>query len=64
MGYGRCCVLSFILQDGSLVANEMAPRPHNSRALHANARLTSQFEQQVRAMAGLPLARAFSIARR
>ena len=52
---GVLCVEFFILQDGSLVANEMAPRPHNSGHYTQNANLTSQFEQQVRAMTGLPL---------
>ena len=60
MGYvGVLCVEFFILQDGSLVANEMAPRPHNSGHYTQNACLTSQFEQQVRAMAGLPLGATF-----
>ena len=60
MGYvGVLCVEFFILQDGSLVANEMAPRPHNSGHYTQNACLTSQFEQQVRAMAGLPLGASF-----
>ena len=52
---GVLCVEFFILQDGLLVANEMAPRPHNSGHYTQNATLTSQFEQQVRAMTGLPL---------
>lgn len=52
---GVLCVEFFILEDGSLVANEMAPRPHNSGHYTQNACLTSQFEQQVRAMTGLPL---------
>ena len=52
---GVLCVEFFILQDGSLVANEMAPRPHNSGHYTQNATLTSQFEQQVRTMTGLPL---------
>ncbi len=56
MGYvGVLCVEFFILEDGSLVANEMAPRPHNSGHYTMNACLTSQFEQQVRALVGLPL---------
>lgn len=56
MGYvGVLCVEFFILEDGSLVANEMAPRPHNSGHYTQNACLTSQFEQQVRALTGLPL---------
>ncbi|MFJ2993878.1 5-(carboxyamino)imidazole ribonucleotide synthase [Pandoraea sp. NPDC087047] len=52
---GVLCVEFFILQDGSLVANEMAPRPHNSGHYTIDACAASQFEQQVRAMAGLPL---------
>jgi 5-(carboxyamino)imidazole ribonucleotide synthase len=52
---GVLCVEFFILEDGSLVANEMAPRPHNSGHYTMNACLTSQFEQQVRALVGLPL---------
>ncbi|QHE93508.1 5-(carboxyamino)imidazole ribonucleotide synthase [Pandoraea fibrosis] len=56
MGYvGVLCVEFFILKDGSLVANEMAPRPHNSGHYTIDACAASQFEQQVRAMAGLPL---------
>ncbi|TDR32174.1 5-(carboxyamino)imidazole ribonucleotide synthase [Hydromonas duriensis] len=56
---GVLCVEFFILEDGSLVANEMAPRPHNSGHYTQNACLTSQFEQQVRALAGLPLGATF-----
>ncbi len=56
---GVLCVEFFILQDGALVANEMAPRPHNSGHYTQNACLSSQFEQQVRAMAGLPLGATF-----
>lgn len=52
---GVLCVEFFILQDDSIVANEMAPRPHNSGHATIEACETSQFEQQVRAMAGLPL---------
>jgi 5-(carboxyamino)imidazole ribonucleotide synthase len=52
---GVLCVEFFILEDGSLVANEMAPRPHNSGHYTIDACVTSQFEQQVRAMTGLPL---------
>ncbi|MGL4767105.1 MAG: 5-(carboxyamino)imidazole ribonucleotide synthase [Formosimonas sp.] len=56
MGYvGVLCVEFFILTDGSLVVNEVAPRPHNSGHYTLNACLTSQFEQQVRALTGLPL---------
>ncbi|MGB3288030.1 MAG: 5-(carboxyamino)imidazole ribonucleotide synthase [Burkholderiaceae bacterium] len=52
---GVMCVEFFVLQDGSLVANEIAPRPHNSGHYTMNACVSSQFEQQARAMAGLPL---------
>jgi len=52
---GVLCVEFFILQDGRLVANEIAPRPHNSGHYTLDACVSSQFEQQVRAMAGLPL---------
>ena len=52
---GVLCVEFFVLQDGRLVANEMAPRPHNSGHYTIDACVTSQFAQQVRAMARLPL---------
>ena len=52
---GVLCVEFFVLQDGSLVANEMAPRPHNSGHYSIDACVTSQFEQQARVLAGLPL---------
>ena len=52
---GVLCVEFFVLQDGSLVVNEMAPRPHNSGHYTIDACITSQFAQQVRAMAKLPL---------
>jgi 5-(carboxyamino)imidazole ribonucleotide synthase len=52
---GVLCIEFFVLQDGSLVVNEMAPRPHNSGHYTIDACVTSQFAQQVRAMAGLPL---------
>jgi 5-(carboxyamino)imidazole ribonucleotide synthase len=52
---GVLCVEFFILQDGSLVVNEMAPRPHNSGHYTLDACDESQFGLQVRAMAGLPL---------
>ncbi|AKJ27619.1 5-(carboxyamino)imidazole ribonucleotide synthase [Caldimonas brevitalea] len=56
LGYvGVLCVEFFVLRDGSLVANEMAPRPHNSGHYTLDACDVSQFELQVRAMAGLPL---------
>jgi 5-(carboxyamino)imidazole ribonucleotide synthase len=44
-----------VLTDGTLVVNEMAPRPHNSGHYTIDACVSSQFEQQVRALAQLPL---------
>ncbi|MDP3612603.1 MAG: ATP-grasp domain-containing protein, partial [Rubrivivax sp.] len=44
-----------VLNDGSLVANEMAPRPHNSGHASIDACDVSQFDLQVRTLAGLPL---------
>jgi 5-(carboxyamino)imidazole ribonucleotide synthase len=52
---GVLCVEFFILQDGSLVVNEMAPRPHNSGHYSIDACDHSQFDLQVRSLAGLPL---------
>jgi 5-(carboxyamino)imidazole ribonucleotide synthase len=57
IGYvGVLCVEFFVLADGSLVANEMAPRPHNSGHASLDACDVSQFELQVRALTGAPLA--------
>ncbi|RZU00575.1 5-(carboxyamino)imidazole ribonucleotide synthase [Rivibacter subsaxonicus] len=56
LGYvGVLCVELFVLKDGSLVANEMAPRPHNSGHHSIDSCDVSQFDLQVRCMAGLPL---------
>ena len=52
---GVLCVEFFVLADGTLVANEMAPRPHNSGHYSLDACDVSQFELQVRCLAGLPL---------
>ena len=52
---GVLCVEFFVLDDGSLVANEMAPRPHNSGHYSLDACDVSQFELQARCLAGLPL---------
>jgi 5-(carboxyamino)imidazole ribonucleotide synthase len=52
---GVLCVEFFVLTDGSLVANEMAPRPHNSGHYSVDACDVSQFGLQVRCLAGLPL---------
>ena len=56
LGYvGVLCVEFFLLADGSLLVNELAPRPHNSGHFSIDACITSQFEQQARVLAGLPL---------
>ncbi|HRD96257.1 MAG TPA: 5-(carboxyamino)imidazole ribonucleotide synthase [Rubrivivax sp.] len=52
---GVLCVEFFVLADGGLVANEMAPRPHNSGHYSIDACDLSQFDLQVRTLAGLPL---------
>ena len=52
---GVLCVEFFLTKSGRLLVNELAPRPHNSGHLTIDASATSQFEQQVRAICGLPL---------
>ncbi|HVF46791.1 MAG TPA: 5-(carboxyamino)imidazole ribonucleotide synthase [Pyrinomonadaceae bacterium] len=52
---GTLCVEFFLAADGRLLINELAPRPHNSGHLTFDACVTSQFEQQLRAVCGLPL---------
>ena len=52
---GVLCIEFFLTRDGRLLVNELAPRPHNSGHLTFDACRTSQFEQQVRAICGLPL---------
>ncbi len=52
---GVLCVEFFVLADGALLVNEIAPRPHNSGHYTIDACLTSQFEQQVRVLCSLPL---------
>lgn len=52
---GTLCVEFFVTKDEKLLINELAPRPHNSGHLTFDACMTSQFEQQVRAVCGLPL---------
>jgi 5-(carboxyamino)imidazole ribonucleotide synthase len=52
---GVLCVEFFVLNDDSLVVNEMAPRPHNSGHYSMDACDLSQFDLQVRTLAGLPL---------
>jgi len=55
---GVLCVEFFVTRDESLLINELAPRPHNSGHLTVDACTTSQFEQQLRAVCGLPLGSA------
>ncbi|MFL6467773.1 MAG: 5-(carboxyamino)imidazole ribonucleotide synthase [Pyrinomonadaceae bacterium] len=56
LGYvGTLCVEFFLASDEKLLVNELAPRPHNSGHLTFDACVTSQFEQQLRAVCGLPL---------
>ncbi len=52
---GVLCVEFFVTRSGELLVNELAPRPHNSGHLTFDANVTSQFEQQLRAVCGLPL---------
>ncbi|HJQ32027.1 MAG TPA: 5-(carboxyamino)imidazole ribonucleotide synthase [Pyrinomonadaceae bacterium] len=53
--FGVTCVEFFLTKAGRLLVNELAPRPHNSGHFTFDASLTSQFEQQLRAVCGLPL---------
>ncbi len=52
---GVLCVELFLTAGGELLVNEIAPRPHNSGHLTIEAAATGQFEQQLRAVCGLPL---------
>jgi len=52
---GVLCVEFFVLADGSVIANEMAPRPHNSAHYSVDACDVSQFDLQVRTLTGAPL---------
>jgi len=54
-GVGVFCIEMFFMPDGRLFVNEVAPRPHNSGHYTLDACTVSQFEQQVRALCGLPL---------
>lgn len=59
-GAGIFGVEMFLLQDGELLLNEIAPRPHNSGHYTQDACVTSQFEAHVRAVLGLPLTKGFT----
>jgi len=52
---GVMCVEFFLLRDGDVLVNEIAPRPHNSGHLTIEGHATSQFKQQVLSVCGLPL---------
>ena len=52
---GLLCVEFFLTRNEQLLVNEVAPRPHNSGHLTFDACVTSQFEQQLRAVCGIPL---------
>jgi 5-(carboxyamino)imidazole ribonucleotide synthase len=52
---GVLCIEFFLTRKHEVLVNELAPRPHNSGHLTINASRTSQFEQQLRAVCGLPL---------
>ncbi|WP_078382299.1 5-(carboxyamino)imidazole ribonucleotide synthase [Sutcliffiella halmapala] len=52
---GTLAVEMFVLEDGTIYINEVAPRPHNSGHYTIDACETSQFEQHIRAVCGLPL---------
>lgn len=55
LGYVGVMAVEFFVADGHLLVNEIAPRPHNSGHYTLDACVTDQFEQQVRALCGLPL---------
>ncbi len=52
---GLLCVEMFLTEDNRLLVNELAPRPHNSAHYTLDACVTSQFEQLLRILSGLPL---------
>lgn len=54
-GVGMFCVEMFVDKNGNVAVNEVAPRPHNSGHYTIEACVTSQFEQHIRAVSGLPL---------
>ena len=53
--YVGVLAVEFFVSNGELLANEVAPRPHNSGHYTIDANVTNQFEQQLRALVGLPL---------
>ena len=61
-GTGLFGVEMFLTEDGEILVNEMAPRPHNSGHYTIEACATSQFENHIRAVCGLPLGSAAMVA--
>ena len=55
LNYVGVLAVEFFVSNGELLANEMAPRPHNSGHYTIDANVTNQFEQQLRVLVGLPL---------
>ena len=55
LDYVGVLAVEFFVSNGKLLANEMAPRPHNSGHCTIDANVTNQFEQQLRTLVGLPL---------
>jgi 5-(carboxyamino)imidazole ribonucleotide synthase len=53
--YGMICIELFVTKDGRILVNELAPRPHNSGHYTIEGCYTSQYEQHIRAILGLPL---------
>jgi 5-(carboxyamino)imidazole ribonucleotide synthase len=58
---GLICIEYFVTRSGEVLVNEIAPRPHNSGHLTIEAFATCQFEQQLRAVCGLPLGSAYQV---
>lgn len=54
-GVGMFCIEMFVTNNGNVLVNEIAPRPHNSGHYSIEGCITSQFEQHIRAITGLPL---------
>lgn len=55
LDYVGVLAVEYFVVDGDLIVNELAPRPHNSGHWTLDVSQTSQFEQQIRAICGLPL---------
>lgn len=56
--YGMLCIELFVTKEGHVLVNELAPRPHNSGHYTIEGCYTSQYEQHVRAILGMPLGNA------